>query len=248
MRNTFKLAATIPFAAAALAACGTSTAGTPEFLTVPDNIASLPDDQGGNLRDTFVAAVQDPDLMWQFYGPNCQAFLEHKGVTRDTFAAEINSDTRTAMKLIRVDAEQGVVEIVEGGKFHQFGDLVKGDDGWRKRCPDIYREAANLTPPTPSPEPEPEPESEPAATVEPAAAPATTQPPEPATATHVQTSPDTSTTYTPPPVGFTGAPDGPPHPLYNKTIDFCLGEGTQPGTTMFTDGTTGWTTHCANTR
>lgn len=49
----------------------------------------------------------------------------------------------------------------------------------------------------------------------------------------------------PPAVGFTGAPNGDPRPL-NKTIFYCMDDPSyQPGTTMFTDGTTGWTSFCA---
>ncbi|WP_228044550.1 acyltransferase [Rhodococcus pyridinivorans] len=51
---------------------------------------------------------------------------------------------------------------------------------------------------------------------------------------------------TAPPVGFTGAPNGDPQPLVGKTIDYCMdGDMYQPGTTQFTDGTTGWTQECA---
>ncbi|WP_019289812.1 hypothetical protein [Rhodococcus pyridinivorans] len=50
----------------------------------------------------------------------------------------------------------------------------------------------------------------------------------------------------PPPVGFTGAPNGDPQPLVGKVIDYCMGPPMyQPGTTQFTDGTTGWTQECA---
>ncbi|MBU4616637.1 hypothetical protein [Prescottella equi] len=53
----------------------------------------------------------------------------------------------------------------------------------------------------------------------------------------------------PDPVGFTGAPNGSPAPLIGKTIDYCMTDPSyQTGTTMFTDGTTGWTQHCANGR
>lgn len=49
-----------------------------------------------------------------------------------------------------------------------------------------------------------------------------------------------------PPVGFTGAPNGDPQPLVGKVIDYCMdGDMYQPGTTQFTDGTTGWTQDCA---
>lgn len=45
--------------------------------------------------------------------------------------------------------------------------------------------------------------------------------------------------------GYTGAPNGAPQPL-DKTISYCMNDPIyQPGTTMFTDGTTGWTTYCA---
>lgn len=48
-----------------------------------------------------------------------------------------------------------------------------------------------------------------------------------------------------PPVGFTGAPNGEPQPLPGKVIDYCMDDPMyQPGTTMFTDGTTGFTTEC----
>nr|DAV22376.1 MAG TPA: hypothetical protein [Caudoviricetes sp.] len=51
----------------------------------------------------------------------------------------------------------------------------------------------------------------------------------------------------PPAVGFTGAPNGDPQPL-DKTISYCMDDPSyQPGTTMFTDGTTGWTSYCAGT-
>ncbi|MCD5419780.1 acyltransferase [Rhodococcus pyridinivorans] len=51
---------------------------------------------------------------------------------------------------------------------------------------------------------------------------------------------------TAPPVGYTGAPNGAPQPLVGKTIDYCMdGDMYQPGTTQFTDGTTGWTQECA---
>ncbi|SEK19315.1 acyltransferase [Rhodococcus maanshanensis] len=50
-----------------------------------------------------------------------------------------------------------------------------------------------------------------------------------------------------PPVGFTGAPIGEPAPLVGKVIDHCMtGSMYQTGTTMFTDGTTGWTQQCAS--
>ncbi|MFV8395325.1 hypothetical protein [Corynebacterium hindlerae] len=50
---------------------------------------------------------------------------------------------------------------------------------------------------------------------------------------------------TDPVIGFTGAPTGAPTEI-NKTISYCMeGPEYQPGTTMFTDGTTGWTTQCA---
>ena len=49
----------------------------------------------------------------------------------------------------------------------------------------------------------------------------------------------------PPAVGFTGAPNGDPQPL-DKTISYCMDDPSyQPGTTMFTDGTTGWTSYCS---
>lgn len=48
------------------------------------------------------------------------------------------------------------------------------------------------------------------------------------------------------PVGFTGAPNGAPVPLTGKVVDHCLGAPMyQTGTTVFTDGTTGWTEQCA---
>lgn len=49
-----------------------------------------------------------------------------------------------------------------------------------------------------------------------------------------------------PPVGYTGAPNGPPQPLVGKVVDYCMTDPMyQTGTTMFTDGTTGWTQECA---
>ncbi|QIX48960.1 MULTISPECIES: acyltransferase [Rhodococcus] len=49
-----------------------------------------------------------------------------------------------------------------------------------------------------------------------------------------------------PPVGYTGAPIGDPQPLVGKVIDYCMDSSMyQTGTTMFTDGTTGWTQECA---
>lgn len=48
-----------------------------------------------------------------------------------------------------------------------------------------------------------------------------------------------------PPIGYTGAPVGPPQPLHGKTIAECMVGDYQPGTTLFTDGTTGWTEECA---
>lgn len=57
----------------------------------------------------------------------------------------------------------------------------------------------------------------------------------------------TSTSMRPPAVGFTGAPNGDPQPL-DKTISYCMDDPSyQPCTTMFTDGTTGWTSYCAGT-
>lgn len=53
------------------------------------------------------------------------------------------------------------------------------------------------------------------------------------------------TTTTAPPIGFTGAPVGPPQPLHGKTIAECMAGNYEPGTTLFTDGTTGWTEECA---
>ncbi|MFF0816658.1 hypothetical protein ACFYVR_16125 [Rhodococcus sp. NPDC003318] len=50
-----------------------------------------------------------------------------------------------------------------------------------------------------------------------------------------------------PPIGFTGAPIGDPAPLVGKVIDYCMEYPMyQNGTTMFTDGTTGWTQQCAS--
>lgn len=49
------------------------------------------------------------------------------------------------------------------------------------------------------------------------------------------------------PIGFTGAPNGAPAPLSGKTVAYCMdGPSYQPGTTAFTDGTTGWTQECAS--
>jgi hypothetical protein len=49
-----------------------------------------------------------------------------------------------------------------------------------------------------------------------------------------------------PPVGYTGAPTGPPTALPEKAIAYCMDDPVyQKGTTMFTDGTTGWTQECA---
>ncbi|MGM5068099.1 hypothetical protein EU244_024910 [Rhodococcus qingshengii] len=49
-----------------------------------------------------------------------------------------------------------------------------------------------------------------------------------------------------PPTGYTGAPIGEPAPLTGKVIDHCMSDPIyQTGTTMFTDGTTGWTQECA---
>ncbi|QDM57099.1 lipoprotein [Rhodococcus phage Whack] len=49
-----------------------------------------------------------------------------------------------------------------------------------------------------------------------------------------------------PPTGYTGAPIGEPAPLTGKVIDHCMSDPMyQTGTTMFTDGTTGWTQECA---
>lgn len=49
-----------------------------------------------------------------------------------------------------------------------------------------------------------------------------------------------------PPVGYTGAPVGDPQPLVGKVVDYCMTDPMyQTGTTMFTDGTTGWTQECA---
>lgn len=60
----------------------------------------------------------------------------------------------------------------------------------------------------------------------------------PATAPQQQAPPADAVT------GFTGAPNGAPTAI-NKTISYCMnGPEYQPGTTMFTDGTTGWTTQC----
>lgn len=47
------------------------------------------------------------------------------------------------------------------------------------------------------------------------------------------------------PTGFTGPPGSQPTPMPDKRISHCAGSGGEPGTTYFTDGTTGWTTYCA---
>ncbi|WP_418346094.1 acyltransferase [Rhodococcus pyridinivorans] len=79
------------------------------------------------------------------------------------------------------------------------------------------------------------PPAEQAPAVEPTATPEQTQPAAP--------QPEAATA---PPVGYTGAPNGAPQPLVGKTIDYCMdGDMYQPGTTQFTDGTTGWTQECA---
>lgn len=55
-------------------------------------------------------------------------------------------------------------------------------------------------------------------------------------------------TYTPeaPPTGYTAAPTGEPTALPEKEVAYCMDDPIyQKGTTMFTDGTTGWTQQCA---
>lgn len=48
------------------------------------------------------------------------------------------------------------------------------------------------------------------------------------------------------PLGFTAAPTGAPQPLWDKSISYCMDDPVyERGTTMFTDGTTGWTSECA---
>ena len=48
------------------------------------------------------------------------------------------------------------------------------------------------------------------------------------------------------PLGFTAAPTGSPQPLWDKSISYCMDDPVyERGTTMFTDGTTGWTSECA---
>lgn len=90
-------------------------------------------------------------------------------------------------------------------------------------------------------------------TATPAAAPEATVEPEPAPVLTVAPPVDEvdieyTTTFAPQaPVGLTGAPNVAPAPLLDKTIDHCMnGPSYQRGTTMFTDGTTGWTEQCAN--
>ena len=48
------------------------------------------------------------------------------------------------------------------------------------------------------------------------------------------------------PLGFTAAPTGSPQPLWDKSISYCMDDPVyERGTTMFADGTTGWTSECA---
>ena len=48
------------------------------------------------------------------------------------------------------------------------------------------------------------------------------------------------------PLGFTAAPTGSPQPLWDKSISYCMDDPVyKRGTTMFADGTTGWTSECA---
>lgn len=57
---------------------------------------------------------------------------------------------------------------------------------------------------------------------------------------------ETPTATEQPPVGYTAASTGEPTALPGKEIDYCMNGPTyQTGTTMFTDGTTGWTQECA---
>jgi hypothetical protein len=49
-----------------------------------------------------------------------------------------------------------------------------------------------------------------------------------------------------PPTGYTAAPTGDPTALPGKEVAYCMDDPIyQTGTTMFTDGTTGWTQECA---
>lgn len=62
-----------------------------------------------------------------------------------------------------------------------------------------------------------------------------------------ETTPESAPAAESAPIGFTGAPNGAPQPLVGKVIGHCMtGPMYQTGTTMFTDGTTGWTQQCAN--
>lgn len=48
------------------------------------------------------------------------------------------------------------------------------------------------------------------------------------------------------PLGFTAAPTGSPQLLWDKSISYCMDDPVyERGTTMFADGTTGWTSECA---
>jgi len=92
------------------------------------------------------------------------------------------------------------------------------------------------------PEPVTVTEVAPAAEHTPASAPAAVT----TTAAVVPTTWSEPETESAPPVGYTGAPNGAPQPLVGKAIDYCMTDPIyQRGTTMFTDGTTGWTQECA---
>lgn len=157
----------------------------------------------------------------------------------DPKAIDGDGFTITADKAFYCHADEPYSEwstnVDEGQKARVFGAWIVPDDATHLLLMDHQIEIPELTAASDAATPAQEdaaPVSQPSATP---AAPATTQDPVPAPAVS-------------PPVGFTGAPNGEPQPLHGKVIDYCFEDMTmyEPGTTMFTDGTTGFTLECAN--
>lgn len=123
----------------------------------------------------------------------------------------------------------------EGQKARVFGAWIVPDDATHLLLMDHQIDIPEVEDAAPSPEP-----TVPATSAEVPA------PPTPKDAPASE--PTVEAPAASPPVGFTGAPNGAPQPLEGKTIDYCFEDMTmyEPGTTMFTDGTTGFTLECAN--
>ncbi|GAA4809757.1 MULTISPECIES: nuclear transport factor 2 family protein [Tomitella] len=250
-------------AALALAGCGSSIADSSSSTPASDAPAvQSPDTDADAIRTAFDNARSGPEGAWDELTIGCRAIMSMMLGGKDGLADAFAQDPPGPVTVTDVYVAGDTAALAYVDEEGPHTDLwVRTGDGWKSDCgpdaPDLPIRPGTKASTEPAPSATAKssmPENVPAAQPAPVATkhmppPANAEPaqdlapPAPAAVEQSVTTADSA-----PPVGFTGAPRGEPQPLTGKTIDYCMDDPTmyQPGTTMFTDGTTGWTQDCAS--